>query len=245
MDALSLFDLTRNELRRLLSSQFPANFDLENTLTAYAYWVCTVVRTRGKDWGMTVQEYVGLAVRDALLESQAAQIELEVLRRELRQTASPLLDVGAGWGRIAPLYAELGLQCVFVEPSSLGCQLLRRNGIIRSVRGLGQHLSFPERTFPSVIIGWVLYHDAPDVPSDAILKEIARVITPGGRLLSIEPLSIDFDAQKWLAWIESAGFEIEKLENYFEMFPPGTKSEQYACLTAVRRLEQSFPVLIP
>ena len=144
--------------------------------------------------------------------------------------------MGAGWGRFSTLYSECGLQAVYIEPSNLGCLLLRRNGLSHSVRCLGQLLSFPAKTFQSVVIGWVLHHDAPDVPSAAILNEVARVVTPAGRLLSIEPLSADFDSQKWRDLIEAAGFGVEKLENFFEISAPGSKSEQYACLTAVRRL---------
>lgn len=236
MDELILYDRTRDELRRRLSGKLSADFDLEDTLTAYAYWVCTVVRNRGKDWETTVQEYVDFAIRKAVIESQAEQIELSLLRPELRQASSPLLDVGAGWGRLHPLYLECGLQVVYVEPSNLGCQLLRRNGLCLLARGLGQSLSFPACSFRSAMLGWVLHHDAPDVPASAILSEIARVMTPNGRLLSVEPLTADFDAQKWRTLIVAAGFEVEKQENFFELSSSDTKNEQYAYLTAVRRL---------
>ncbi|MBN1149535.1 MAG: class I SAM-dependent methyltransferase [Anaerolineales bacterium] len=235
MDELSLYDLTRNELRRFLSDRFPVDFDLESTITAYAYWVCTHVHNEGKDWETTVQEYVDFAMSDAQLESQAEQIELDLLRQELRQLTGPLLDVGAGWGRFGALYAALGLWAFFSEPSSLGCRLLRRNGLTRSVCCLGQSLSFPTSSFRNVVIGWVLHHDAPDVPSTAILKEIGRVTAPGGRLLSIEPLSVDFGEQKWRGLVEEAGFEVEKLEVFFQMPLPEEKSERYGYLTAIKK----------
>jgi len=82
-DELPLYDATRDELRRRLSGRFPADFDLESTITAYAYWVCTVMRNHGKDWESAVQEYVGFALRDAVMESQAEQLELAVLRQVL------------------------------------------------------------------------------------------------------------------------------------------------------------------
>jgi SAM-dependent methyltransferase len=234
VDELALYDLTRKELRLRLDGKFPSDFNLEDTLTAYAYWVCIAMRNHGKDWESALQEYVDLALSDALLESQAELAELDLLRRELRQCASPLLDVGAGWGRFGFLYEEFGLQAVYVEPSSLGCRLLRRNGFTRSVRCLGQLLGFPTHFFNSAVIGWVLHHDAPDVPAAAILGELARVLTPSGRLFSIEPLSVDFDIQIWRDLIESSGFEVKKLITFFET---DIKSEQYAWLTAVRRLE--------
>lgn len=234
MDELTLYDTTQDELRRRLSGRFPADFDLENTVMAYAYWVCTVMRNHGKDWESAVQQYVDRALRDALLEAEAEKIEVAVLRRELAACAAPLLDVGAGWGRFGPLYAACGLEAVYTEPADLGCRLLRRNGLTRSARCLGQALGFMDGAFQSAVIGWVLHHDAPDVPAAAIMDEVARVLAPGGRLLSIEPLSGDFDAQKWRGLVESAGFAVENVENFFNLSASGKKSEQYAFLTAAR-----------
>jgi len=235
LDELALYDLTRDRLRQLLSNQFPGDFDLENAITAYAYWVCTAMRNHGKDWDTAVQEYIDLALRDAVIESQAEQAELELLRHELHQFSGPLLDVGAGWGRFSSLYQEYGLQAIYTEPSELGCRLLRRNTLCNSVRCLGQSLSFLDRVFTGVVIGWVLHHDAPDVPAAAILGEVARVMASSGRLLSIEPLSDDFDTQKWCSLVESAGFEVEKLVEFFDLPESKKKSEKYACLVAVRR----------
>lgn len=232
---LALYDKTRDELRQRLSSRFPADFDLENTITAYAYWVCTVMRNHGKEWESTVQKYADLALRDALLENEAEIIERELLQRELAHCAGPLVEIGAGWGRFGAIYAACGLEAVYVEPADLGCRLLRRNALSRSTRCLGQALCFPDGAFQSAVIGWVLHHDAPDVPAGAILGEISRVLSSSGKMLSVEPLSDDFDAQKWRDLVESAGFVVEKLENFFEVSSPGKKKEQYACLTAIRR----------
>jgi hypothetical protein len=99
-------------------------------------------------------------------------------------------------------------------------------------------LSFPAQTFRSVVIGWVLHHEAPDVPSAVILSEIARVMAAGGRLISVEPLRADFDMHKWRELVETVGFEIQALKTFFEMTVNGADSEQYACLVADRRAEQ-------
>jgi hypothetical protein len=234
LDELALYDLTRDELRQSLSIRFPADFDLENIITAYAYWVCTVMRNHGKDWETALQEYIDLALNDAVIESQAEEAELELLGDELDQVSGPLLDVGAGWGRFSSLYQERGLQAIYAEPSSLGCRLLRRNVSCNPVRCLGQSLSFHTGAFNGAVIGWVLHHDAPDVPAAAILGEVARVTALSGRLLSVEPLSDDFDRQKWCKLVESAGFEVEKLIEFFDSSESPKKSEKYACLVAVR-----------
>ncbi|MBN2149595.1 MAG: hypothetical protein JW726_19565 [Anaerolineales bacterium] len=96
-------------------------------------------------------------------------------------------------------------------------------------------MSFLDSVFTGVVIGWVLHHDAPGVPAAAILGEVARVMASSGRLLSIEPLSDDFDTQKWCSLVESAGFEVEKLVEFFDLPKSKKKSEKYACLVAVRR----------
>jgi SAM-dependent methyltransferase len=235
LDELDLFDATRAELRSRLAGRFPADFDLENTITAYAYWVCTVMRNHGREWESVLQEYVDFALRDAILEAQAEEAELELLRRELACCASPLLDVGAGWGRFSALYQSCGLHVFYAEPSELGCCLLRRDALVNTSRCLGQSLCFPGGVFRSVVIGWVLHHDAPDVPAKAILTEIARVMAPEGRLLSVEPLSSDFQARKWRNLVESAGFEVEKLESFFDLPSSEEKSKRYAFLAAVRQ----------
>jgi SAM-dependent methyltransferase len=234
LDELALYDRTREELRKRLSNQFPSNFDLERTITAYAYWVCTEMQKNGQDWESTLQEYVDYALRDAIKESKAEKIEFILLQEELRRCRSPLLDVGAGWGRLSFIYASFGLRAIFVEPTSLGCRLLRRNALLQSVRCVGQLLSFPDRIFQSVVIGWVLHHDSPQVPSTAILQEVARVTAIGGRLISIEPLWAEFNTTKWKNLIESSGFEIRDLKIFFDTVNSKNQSEQYAFLTAIR-----------
>jgi SAM-dependent methyltransferase len=148
--------------------------------------------------------------------------------------AGRLLDVGAGWGRFGSLYAECGLETYFVEPFSLGCRLMRRNGLARSACCPGQRLCFPADTFQSAVLGWVLHHDAPDVPAPVILEEIGRVIVPGGRLYSVEPLSDDFDQEKWRDLVTRAGFKVEKLEIFYEVLLPDNRQERYGYLSAVR-----------
>jgi hypothetical protein len=236
VDELALYDLARKELRTQLTGKFPADFDLDNTITAYAYWVCSVMRRHGRDLESVLQEYIEFALSDAILESLAERVELATLRCELPRFIAPLLDVGAGWGRFSELYLEYGLQPIYSEPSSLGCSLLVRKALPNSVRCLGQALSFPAGVFSSVVIGWVLHHEAPETPASEILDEITRVTAPMGRLLSIEPLFVEFDEQKWHGLITSAGFEIEKSTIYYDLTNSEGKKEKHACLVAMRQV---------
>lgn len=96
----------------MIADRLPPAVDVEKLLADYAYWVCGQVRRRGGDWQEMLHKYADLACRRAADESEAERREVVLLRRELAQTHGPLLDVGAGWGRLAFLYAGLGLSAV-------------------------------------------------------------------------------------------------------------------------------------
>jgi SAM-dependent methyltransferase len=236
LDELALYDLTRQRLREALSGQLPIGADLEGTLTAYAYWVCTRVRQRGADWEAALREYIVHALRDAANDSQAEQRELALLRHVL--SAAPrwgrMLDVGAGWGRMSPLYNELGLPAVYVEPAELGTRLMRRNGLDGIVRSTGELLPFASGTFATVLVGWVLHHDAPDLDAARIVREIARVVSPGRQVLSIEPLNADFDLEKWTRLLNDAGFRVGDIHEFFEVPDGHGAMERYTLAVAAR-----------
>jgi SAM-dependent methyltransferase len=220
-EELALYDRTRRRLRDALAGRLSAKTDVESTVTAYAYWVCTAVRRRGADWEAALHDYIERVLRDEAREAEAEQREVALLRRELHIVpgCGPLLDVGAGWGRLAPLYDELGLQAVCVEPSELGVRLMRRNRLGRIVRSAGEVLPFPAATFPAALIGWVLHHHAPEVNAAGILREVARVLVAGGWLFSIEPLGADFDMDRWTELLtrRDVGIELCGAEEFFWM----------------------------
>jgi SAM-dependent methyltransferase len=232
-DELELYDTVRGNLQRRLEKEFSRSFNLENTISAYAYWICTSSQNRSRDLSSVMEEYVEYAIRDAEWESKSEQIELESVRDELQKIPGPLLDVGAGWGRYACLYDELGIEVVYVEPSVLGCQLMRRNHLFHSLRCLGQQLCFASGSFNSVVIAWVLHHDASDMPANRVLQEVARVTRCGGFLLSIEPLSINFDERKWRVLQKEAGFEVQRTKQFFKTTSKGIE-EHYTIASALR-----------
>jgi SAM-dependent methyltransferase len=236
LDELSLYDLARQRLRGALSGRLSSAANLEDTLTAYAYWVCTRVRKQGADWEATLREYIGYALRDAANDSQAEQREMALLRHVL--SAAPqrgrVLDVGAGWGRMSPLYDELGLPAVYVEPAELGTYLMRRSGLDRIVRSVGESLPFADGTFATALVGWILHHDAPDLDAARIVREAARVVAPGGQMLSIEPLNADFDIKKWTRLLNGAGFNVSGIYEFFEMPDGHGAVERYTLAVAVR-----------
>jgi ubiquinone/menaquinone biosynthesis C-methylase UbiE len=131
-----------------------------------------------------------------------------------------LLDVGTGAGRMLELLGECATRAVGVDISSDALRLARTN-----VHGAGlRHcelrredmydLSFGSASFDVVTIGRVL--SAADQPV-AVLKEIARVAKPEGRVLIVD----DFDALEAAcggnpitalrSWFGSAGFEFVRV----------------------------------
>ncbi|GAB4535821.1 MAG: hypothetical protein Kow0063_20560 [Anaerolineae bacterium] len=234
-DELARYELTRRRLRDALAGQLPVCADIESTLTAYAYWVCTAVHKRGADWETTLREYIGRALRDAARETEAEQREFALLRRALCAVPGrgPVLDVGAGWGRLAALYDELSLRAVYVEPAGLGLRLMRRNHLGQIVRSVGEALPFPSAMFPAVLIGWVLHHHSPNFDAAGILREVARVLVAGGWLFSIEPLGAGFDIEDWRGLLTQpeVGFELCDTQEFFQMPNARGEIERYTLMT--------------
>lgn len=234
-DDLTLYDLTRQRLRQVLAGQLPGDVDLEGILTSYAYWVCTTASKRGAAWEAALYNYTEIALRRAADEGEAERREITLLRRELARARGPVLDVGAGWGRLASLYADLGLPAVYVEPEPLGTRLMRRSGLRRVVCSVGETLPFAVAVFHAAVIGWVLHHDAPGLDAMGIVREVARVVAPGGYLLSIEPLDSIFDDEKWTRLLCGAGFEVDSMQEFFRMPDKHGTVERYTLAIARRR----------
>jgi SAM-dependent methyltransferase len=95
-----------------------------------------------------------------------------------------VLEVGIGTGRLAARLAQVGYEMVGVDPSEAMLELARaRAPGVRTVRGSGTALPFPDRSFDLVLTVAVMHHiaDASDVRG--ALFEMVRVARPGGRVL--------------------------------------------------------------
>ncbi|MCM6773292.1 class I SAM-dependent methyltransferase [Nocardia sp. CDC159] len=156
-----------------------------------------------------------------------------------------VVEIGFGSGRNVPFYPTTVASVSAVEPADLGWRLAARRLAHAPVpverAGLdGQSLPFPDDSFDSALSTWTLC-TIPDV--DAALRELRRVLIPGGTLHFVEHgLAPDTDVQKWQhrldpvqktlfggchldrdirALLESAGFEIREWERFYE--PPAPK----------------------
>lgn len=95
-----------------------------------------------------------------------------------------ILDAGCGSGRNMVALAARG-RVTGVEPASASLQVARERGVGDVVPGsLDEPLPFADGAFDLAVALDVLEHVADD---EAALRELARVIAPGGRLLVTVP----------------------------------------------------------
>jgi SAM-dependent methyltransferase len=97
--------------------------------------------------------------------------------------ASPrrVLDVGCGWGEFAERIArDLAADVVAVDQSPRMVELARGRGVDARV-GDATRLPFDEGSFDCAIANWMLYHVQ---ELDRAIGELARVLTPHGRLVA-------------------------------------------------------------
>ncbi len=92
-----------------------------------------------------------------------------------------VLEVGCGWGELAArLERELGCEVTALDLSPHMVELSRRRGVAAQV-GDVQELQFGRGEFDCAVAAWMLYH-VPDL--DRGLRELHRVLAPGGRLVA-------------------------------------------------------------
>jgi SAM-dependent methyltransferase len=124
-----------------------------------------------------------LRARQSLYEESEGRQPLEVLWDALTEIAPrQVLEVGGGPGELAQrLRDELGADVSFVDISPRMVELARTRGIDAQI-GDVQALPFADGSFDTAVAAWMLYH-VPDI--DRGIAELARVLTPGGRLVAV------------------------------------------------------------
>lgn len=107
---------------------------------------------------------------------------LDDLVLDLCRTKAPvrLLDVGCGDGRFARRLAEEGVDVVGIDPVKSFLGRARNLGGGRFLRAVGEALPFHQGVF-DVVLSYVTLVDMPDFR--ASIREMARVLSPGGRLV--------------------------------------------------------------
>lgn len=109
---------------------------------------------------------------------------------------SRVLELGHGPGHLQRILRHLDLVTVGLDASRQMGYLAKRNLIhsgytqINLIRGLGQHLPFPARTFDSIIATFPTEY----IFEDRTLSEVRRVLTDGGRFIVLP-----------VAWVTGSG----------------------------------------
>jgi SAM-dependent methyltransferase len=122
--------------------------------------------------------------QDGFTDGADAEYEDQImpLASESLAGARRVLDVGAGEGQLARLAVRDGATLVVgVDPTVAQLAVAReRAGGVRYARAYADALPFPDASFDAVVVCLVFEHIADHVPA---IREIARVLEPGGRFL--------------------------------------------------------------
>jgi ArsR family transcriptional regulator len=156
-------------------------------------------------------------------------------------------DLGCGTGQIAETVAPFVTRVIGVESSRAMLTAARRRlsatKNIELRHGDLEALPIDDGTLDAAVICLVLHHVAEPI---AVLREAARALRPGGRLLLIDMSKherveyrqqmghvwLGFDRAQLLAWLQEAGFEHARLQPL--PVPTGAKGPAlFACTARV------------
>lgn len=123
-------------------------------------------------------------IYDRVLEASEQAGLREIRRDTLAAATGRTLELGAGTGLNHDLYPEAVTELVLTEPfAPMARQLRTKVPGASVVEAPAERLPFPDHSFDTVAVTLVLC--TVDDPAQA-LREVARVLRPGGRLLFME-----------------------------------------------------------
>jgi len=103
----------------------------------------------------------------------------EALDWLLEGHSGPVVDLGAGTGKLTEQLVERDLPVIAVEPdSAMLARLEQRLPLVQVERGSAERIPLPDHTVETVLVAQAWHwFDAPSA-----LRELARVLAPSGRL---------------------------------------------------------------
>ena len=165
--------------------------------------------------------------------------EVATLMRMLGlEKTDTVLDAGSGDGYWTATFAAHCARIIGVDPGWKALQLakmLYQYPNIAYIQSFGEFLPFPDKTFDKVVSVSCLEHFNDPLQG---LREIARVLKPGGRLaLSVDSLLLENSSDSFREWHKrrhfvTTYFRQEELENMFEQV--GLKYEKLSTVHLIR-----------
>lgn len=130
-------------------------------------------------------------------------VMLNTVKRKRQEVAARFaevptaLDIGCGGGHMARALKEAGIAEVWgLEPSPYLLQLAARESPgVKLMQGIGESIPMPDQSVELVTACFVL-HEIPPRYGDRILREVYRVLKPGGTLVFIEPSPVQLALSK-------------------------------------------------
>jgi ubiquinone/menaquinone biosynthesis C-methylase UbiE len=136
-----------------------------------------------------------------LIDFAMGQRPVQKYRREVVPAArGRVLEVGVGSGMNLPLYASSVKEVIGLDPSEQLLDMARRRSAqavvpVDLMRGSASAMPLDDDSFDTVVMTWTLCSIADPL---AALREMRRVLKPGGKLLFVEHgLSSDAGVARW------------------------------------------------
>lgn len=108
------------------------------------------------------------------------------------------LDIGTGGGHMARALKDAGINEVWgLEPSPYLLQLAaKEHPDLKLLQGVAESIPLPDASVDLVTASFV-FHEIPPRYADEVLKEVHRVLKPGGSLVFIEPSPTQMELTRW------------------------------------------------
>jgi ubiquinone/menaquinone biosynthesis C-methylase UbiE len=142
----------------------------------------------------------GLAARKAVYTDVSGPDARDIAFEAVAEVAPrSVLEVGCGEGELAErMYRELDVEVVAIDQSERMVELTRARGVDARLADV-RELPFESGSFDVAVAAWMLFH-VPD--ADDALRELERVLRPGGRLVAVTNFSDHLQEMWVLAGLE-------------------------------------------